>query len=243
MQHLITVLREFTSSAINLVFPPSCVHCGRERALLCHICVAELTLLLRNVCRLCAEPLSKAGTCGRCVAERPAFDRLYGSVLYETPVGSAIKALKFDDVRALGGMLAGMFNVEALSRSEAEMVVPVPMHKTRLWSRGFNQSEILGRKLAQRVEIAFRSDVLVRTIDTMAQSEQPTAAARRSALAGGFSVEPGAVKTITGKRLLLVDDVFTTGSTVNACAEALRSAGASWVGVVALAVQPIGGLK
>jgi ComF family protein len=177
------------------------------------------------------------------VAERPAFDRLYGSVLYETPVGSAIKALKFDDVRALGGMLAGMFDVEALSRSEAEMVVPVPMHKTRLRSRGFNQSEILGRKLAQRVEIAFRSDVLVRTIDTMAQSEQPTAAARRSTLAGGFSVEPGAVKTITGKRLLLVGDVFTTGSTASACAEALKSAGASWVGVVALAVQPIGGLK
>ena len=243
MQHLITALREFTSSAINLVFPPSCVHCGSEGALLCHICVAESTLLLRNVCRLCAEPLPKPGTCARCVAERPSINRLYGSFLYETPIGSAIKALKFDDVRAIGGVLGDLFNVETMGRSDADLIVPVPMHGSRLRARGFNQSEILGRKLSSRLGIEFRGDVLVRLRDTMPQSEQPTAVARHSALAGVFAVKPDAVSVITGKRVLIVDDVFTTGSTVKACADALKLAGTSWVGVAALAVQPIGGLK
>jgi ComF family protein len=177
------------------------------------------------------------------LAESSSIDRLYGSYLYETPVGSAIKAFKFDDVRALGSVLAKMLNVGALSRSDADLVVPVPLHKSRLRSRGYNQSEILPRLLSRRVAIGFRNDVLVRTMDTVPQSEQPTAAARHSALVGVFEVRPGSAAAVVGKRVLLLDDVFTTGSTVKAAASALKLAGASWVGVVAVAIQPIGGLK
>ncbi|MEE8046672.1 MAG: ComF family protein, partial [Dehalococcoidia bacterium] len=154
------------------------------------------------------------------MAERPAIDRLYGSYLYETPVGSAIKALKFDDVRSLSGVLAGMFDVEALGRSEADLVVPIPLHKSRHRSRGFNQSELLGRLLSNRLNVTFRSDVLVRTGQTIPQSEQPTAAARHSALAGAFEVKQKTAGVVAGRRVLLVDDVFTTGSTVKACASA-----------------------
>jgi len=243
MLHLITAPKEITASAINLVFPPSCVHCGSPGALLCHICVSESSSVQKNVCRKCAEPLAKAGTCARCVSERSSIDRLYASYLYESPVGSAIKALKFDDVRALGGVLARMFDVDAMSRSDADLVVPVPLHKSRLRSRGYNQSELLELLLSNRIEIKFQADVLVRTRQTVPQSELPTAAARHRALAGGFSVKPSSMKSVSGKRILLVDDVFTTGSTVKACADALKTAGASWVGVAALAVQPIGGLK
>jgi ComF family protein len=243
MLHLITALREITASAINLVFPPSCVHCGREGALLCHICISESSFVQKNVCRKCAEPLAKAGTCARCVSERSSVDRLYASYLYETPIGSAIKALKFDDVRALGSVLAKMFDVDAMSRSGADLVVPVPLHRSRLRSRGFNQSELLGQLLSNRIEIGFKGDVLVRTSQSVPQAELPTAAARHRALVGGFTVKPGSVKSVVGKRILLVDDVFTTGSTVKACADALKTAGASWVGVAALSVQPIGGLK
>ncbi|HIF71141.1 MAG TPA: ComF family protein [Dehalococcoidia bacterium] len=243
MPYLITALREFTSSAMNLVFPPSCVHCSREGSLLCHICVAESTPLLKNVCRKCAEPLAKAGTCARCSTEKSPIDRLYGSFLYETPVGSAIEALKFDDVRSLGGVLGEMFDVEGLRRSDADLIVPVPLHKSRLRSRGFNQSAVLARRLAGRMDIEFRDDALVRTGERVPQSEQPTALARERAMSGAFAVKSSSVAAFADKRILLVDDVFTTGSTVKACASALKSAGASWVGVAALAVQPIGALK
>jgi ComF family protein len=243
MPQLITALREFTSNAINLVFPPSCVHCSREGSLLCHICIAESTPLLQNVCRKCAEPLAKAGTCVRCREEKSPIDRLYGSFLYESPVGSAIKALKFDDVRSLGNVLGAMFDIEAFSRSDAELIVPVPLHKSRLRSRGFNQSAVLGRRLADRMYIDFNDDALVRTGERITQSEQPTAVARERAMSGAFAVKSSSIDAVVDKRILLVDDVFTTGSTVKVCASVLKSAGASWVGVATLAVQPIGALK
>ena len=242
MRHLLTALREITSGAINLLFPPTCVHCGREGALLCHICASESTLVLQNVCRKCAEPLVKPGTCARCVADASSLDRLYGSYLYESPVGSAVRAFKFDDVRALGSALAEMFNVDAMSRSAADLLVPIPLHKSRLRSRGYNQSAILARLLSERLGLETRN-VLVRVAHTVPQSELPTATVRHSAMAGGFSTGPDASAVVNGKRVLLVDDVFTTGSTVKAAADVLKSAGASWVGVAALTVQPIGALK
>ncbi|MCH8230010.1 MAG: ComF family protein, partial [Chloroflexi bacterium] len=110
---------------------------------------------------------------------------------------------------------------------------------------------VLGRLLSRRLGIEFRDDVLVRVRDTTPQTGQPTAVARQRSLASVFEVRSGVTRSVTkniardidGKRVLLVDDVFTTGSTVKSCAATLKSAGASWVGVVTLAVQPIGALK
>ena len=207
--------------------------------MLCHICVSELTAVLQNVCRLCAEPLAKPGTYSRCVAERPWIDRLYGSFLYETPVGTSIKSLKFDDERALRTILGGTVNTEAMDRSEADVIVMVPMHSSRLRSWGFNQSGLFARMLSNRMEVAFGGDVLVRVGQTIPQSEQPAAAARHGAL----KVRASRVSAVVGKRILKVDEVFTTGSTVKGCAAALKTHGVSWVGVAASAVQPIGALK
>ena len=248
---MIATLRGFTSYALNLVFPPSCVNCGREGELLCHNCVAESTAVQSNVCRKCAESLTKAGTCTRCVAERSSLDRLYASYMYDSPIGSAIKTFKFEDIRALGPVLAEVFNIGAMRRSDADLVVPVPLHSSRSRARGYNQSEVLGRILSRRIGVEFRNDVLIRTRDTAPQTEQPTAVARQRSLASVFEVRPCVTRdgaknipnNIDGLRVLLVDDVFTTGSTVKSCAAVLKSAGASWVGVAALAVQPIGALK
>ncbi|MDA1278806.1 MAG: ComF family protein [Chloroflexi bacterium] len=177
------------------------------------------------------------------MAERTGLDRLYASFLYESPVGSAIKAFKFDDIRAPGPVVAKMINVDAMRRAEADVVVPVPLHGSRLRARGFNQAEILAEHLSARLGAVYRPNSLIRTRDTMPQTAQPTAATRRRALTGAFAIEPGAATLFAGKRVLLVDDVFTTGSTIIACAEVLKATGARWVGAAVLAVQPIGSLK
>jgi ComF family protein len=198
-------------------------------------------------CRKCAESLTRAGTCERCVAERSSLDRLYASYMYDCAVGSALKAFKFDDLRALGPLLAELFDFDAMRRSDADLVVPVPLHGSRSRARGYNQSEIFGRLLSHRLGLNFRSDVLIRTRDTRSQTMQPSAEARQRSLTDVFAVKPDVAKSATGSvenfRVLLVDDVFTTGSTAKSCAAALKQAGANWVGVVVLAVQPIGGLK
>ena len=240
---MINTFRDLTSYALNLVFPSSCVHCSREGELLCHICRAESTAVSREVCRKCAEPLAKPGTCSRCVFEHSNLDRLYGSFLYDSPVGSAIKAFKFDDIRALGPILSEMIDTDLLCRVDADIAAPVPLHRSRERARGFNQSELLGRLLSARLGIPFSGNLLVRSRDTGAQSAQPTAAARHRAMTGAFTARRDQVELVAGRRVLLIDDVFTTGSTINACADVLKAAGASWVGAAVLAVQPIGGLK
>ncbi len=122
------------------------------------LCVPESILLLSNVCQKCAEPLPTRGT-GRCVAEQSPLERLHGSYLYDTPVGPAIKALKFDDVRAVGAVLGTMLNIEVVSRSGAELVQPVPLHDSRLRSIGFNQSASQGQLLAYHLDIYFPATV------------------------------------------------------------------------------------
>ena len=228
---------------MDLVFPPTCVHCGRDGSLLCSACLVDSPAVSKDVCKKCAEPLAKPGTCTRCVIEGSSLDRLYGSYLYESPMGSAVRAFKFDDVRALGSVLGGMFNTEQMSRAELDIVVPVPMHKSRIRERGYNQSAILAQKLAESLGVEYRGDLLIRSTNTVPQSEQPTAVARRGALSGAFEVDLDSVGVIADRRILVVDDVFTTGSTLNAVAATLKSAGARWVGGCALTVQPIGSLK
>jgi len=152
-----------------------------------------------DVCRKCAEPLSQAGLCSRCVAENSSLDRLYGSYLYETPIGSAIRAFKFNDVRALSGALGDLFYVERLKRADIDLVSAIPMHKSRLRSRGYNQSEILGRKLSNRLEVRFQPGLLARSKSAPPQSEQPTAVARKAAAIGAFGVKSSLIDRIEGK--------------------------------------------
>ena len=240
---MISMVKELASGAADLLFPSSCVHCGRDSELICQACVEDSTRLGKNVCSKCAEPLRKAGTCARCVSEAPPLDLLYGSFLYDSPIGTAIRALRFEDVRALSGVLAEMFDAIALEKIDIDLVVPVPLHKSKLRSRGFNQSELVARGLAKKLGVEIAPKMLIRTVATIAQSEQPTAIARKKAVHGAFGVVSDHESTLTGKRVLLVDDVFTTGSTINSAAGALKKAGAAWVGAAVLAVQPIGSMK
>jgi ComF family protein len=115
------------------------------------------------------------------------------------------------------------------------VIVPVPLHPLRLWVRRFNQSALLAKALARRVHKPYEPLALLRTRSTPSQGEMPSAQARRKNMRGAFRVDTRRARAVKGRKVLLVDDVLTTGATVDACARALKKAGASQVAVLTLA--------
>jgi ComF family protein len=176
-------------------------------------------------------PLDEQGRCGMCRNGLRGFDAAYCYGSYLGELREVIHLFKYDRVKPLAGPLGALLK-EALPVDESfDAVVPVPLHWRRRWERGFNQSELLGRIVARHRGIACR-DLLRRLRSTDAQAGL-SRTARRENVAAAFRVRGG--RRLDGQRLLLIDDVMTTGSTVAACARALKQAGAARVAVLTVA--------
>jgi ComF family protein len=188
-------------------------------------------------CAACAAALARAGAafcvpCSasieECEGEGPIAFAEYGGAL-----ARAIHRFKYEDSPELGRSLGALLRRACLRRRlEVDVVVPVPLHARRLATRGYNQSALLGRHVARCVGAALVTRALVRAVDTAPQVELPREA-RRSNVAGAFRVVRAVL--VEGRSVALVDDVSTTGATLNACQEALIAAGASRVTSVVLA--------
>ena len=225
---------------LDLLFPPLCIGCRASVASwgFCASCWSALTFLDGPACACCGLPFPVAlegdNFCAACLSRPPAFERARAIFAYDKASRGAILALKHADrldlVPGFAGWLAR--NGQDLI-GHCDVVVPVPLHRSRLWRRRYNQSAELARRLAHDFKLAFDPFALVRSRATASQGAMASAKARRRNVLGAFKVpEPGRV---TGKRILLLDDVMTTGATVEACARALKRAGAGTVHVLALA--------
>jgi ComF family protein len=173
--------------------------------------------------------------CGRCRKRRPVFSYARSAVSYGELAREALHAFKFGGCRALaaplGDLLAGL-GVASLPEASPHILVPVPLHPAREQERGFNQSLLLARRLGHAWGLPVRADILARTIATPPQAELD-AQARRANVRGAFAVRRP--ELVAGRHVIVVDDVFTTGSTVTACAETLRRGGARTVGALTVA--------
>jgi ComF family protein len=176
-------------------------------------------------------PLDSHGVCALCRAGIQGFDRAASFGYYDDALRGLIHLLKYSGMRPLAPVLSRLLD-RALPREDRyDFVVPVPLHWRRRWSRGFNQSELLAQGIASRRGIPLLN-ALARVKATAIQAGL-TSAGRRRNMSGAFRLRPGAA--LRGKRILLVDDVFTTGATAGACARVLKSAGASSVTLLTLA--------
>ena len=176
---------------------------------------------------------SPSHLCDECRHRTRPFDRCRCGGIYEGALREAIHRVKFDGERALGRRL-GRWLFRSLSGETAEVdwVVPVPLHPRKVRERGFNQSEILSLAIAEAAGLAHAPRCLLKTTPTRSQATLGKRDRRRN-LRGTFAVAPGF--SMTGKRVLLVDDIYTTGCTVEECARVLRRGGARAVRVVTLA--------
>lgn len=225
------LLRGLASRGLDLLFPSECAVCNREGSFLCAGCEPRLPRLVTPYCRTCAEPEVPA-VCSWCRAEAPAYDRIRAPYRYTGPVRDMVHDLKYANIRALAPTLGGlMADYLETRRYEADVLVPVPLHHRRERRRGYNQSRLLAREVGRRIGVPAADDSLLRTIDTPPQVSMSGREERRRNIDGAFDC----TQAVTGLRVLLIDDVVTTGSTMSACAAALKQAGASSVVGLALA--------
>lgn len=236
-------MKRWWKTALDLVYPRACGVCGRDPgpddAHVCWECLAEVQMISHPFCSVCGNPLEgridHAYTCFHCHEERPHFDRARAAARFRGPMTRLVHLLKYHEAFWLEEDLAGLLHAccgTHYDTAEIDLVTCVPLFHVRHRARGFNQSELIGRALARRLERPCAPGALRRVRDTQTQTHL-TAPERASNVRLAFSVTRPSV--VRERRVLLVDDVMTTGATVNECARALKEAGAAGVLVVTLA--------
>ena len=230
---------------VDLVFPPRCPLCGDalgEQGGLCIACWSKLVIPGNPACALCQRPLGDAFsgtdsdllTCAPCLAAPPRHDGIAAATLYNPTSRDLVLAFKHGRRVGLGTLL-GRLMAARVGELEGEwLVVPVPLHRWRLWKRGFNQSALLARTIATAPGRTLAVDALVRTRATpslggLGRSD------RAKALRGSIAVNRVWKTRLAGAQVLLVDDVMTSGATSDACLRALRRAGATQVRIACFA--------
>jgi competence protein ComFC len=234
-------LAEISDALVSVVFPPGCRICESlltkaSRVPLCQECLSSFERVPSIICQVCGRPLPglarKEGEpllCSACQGRTYAFDRARSFALYKDAVVRAILLLKFEQIEPLGawfaGQLAEMVNVDS-DRLSVDVVVPVPLHREREKERGYNQAALLSKPLAKRLRLPHRAVLLMRT-RARPDKQVLSLEERWESVRGAFATRPGS--QVDNLRVLLVDDVLTTGATLDACARALREAGAKSV--------------
>ncbi len=185
------------------------------------------------VCDGCGGPFpyhqGEGARCGACMAKPRAFQRARAACLYDERSRDLILKLKHADRPELGRLFAlWLSRAAAPLLAEADAVVPVPLHRARLFSRRYNQAAEIARPLARMAGLAYLPDALVRARATASQGGK-SGRGRRINVKGAFQVPSGCARRVAGRRIVLVDDVLTTGATAETCARALLQAGAATV--------------
>jgi ComF family protein len=235
---------ELVRAAVEVVLPPQVLDGARgagpvQTRGLTAAAWAQIAFIEAPVCDGCGAPQAydpgEGVRCAGCLARPRAFDRVRAAVTYDEASRDLILKLKRADRTDLAGLFA-LWLARAASDlvSDTDIVVPVPLHPLRLIERRFNQAAEIARPLARRAGLAYLPGALVRRRNTNSQGGRSGSGRRRN-VAAAFAAPKGAWPRLAGKRVLLVDDVITTGATAEACARVLKAAGAARVHVAAVA--------
>ena len=208
-----------------LLLGGSCFLCrGAASEALCAPCIASLPRLPGERCPRCALPSRAGAVCGRCLAHPPRYDATVAAWWYAFPADALVHALKFRGELALAPLLARLLAERLRAAAPVDCVLPVPLSRARLAERGYNQSAEIARRLAAATGAALELAACTRVRDTPQQADLPWAERARN-VRGAFRSE----RDFSGQKVALVDDVMTTGATLDELAATLKAAGAAEV--------------
>ena len=216
-------LNQVKSRVADFLFPPHCIGCGLDGEFICFRCRSNLHRLLPPICSRCGKPLGQEDHCYSCQGLQLELDGIQSPFLFEGIIRNAIHKFKYNNYSTLAFTLA-LLLAEYWKPvfKEVDIIVPVPLHSRRLRARGYNQAALLAQELGGLINLPVENEILFRVQNSSAQVKASNAEIRRKNVMGAFDCHS---RTLEGKNVLLIDDVCTTGATLNACATALKRNG------------------
>jgi ComF family protein len=239
--------RQAGRAVLDVLLPPQCAVCDAavdEPGKLCPACFRQTGFVTEPFCAVCGVPFPSAAfggpdmLCPGCHAERPLFRRARAALRYDAQGRRLILPFKHADRTEMAAVLAPhMVRAGAVLLRDTDLLVPAPLHRARLFRRRYNQAALLAKAIGRIAGRACLLDALLRQRATEALGEK-SAAERAAEVAGAFAVRPRRASRLIGRRVLLIDDVMTSGATANACTSALLDAGVAAVDVLVAARVP-----
>ncbi|MBM7623026.1 ComF family protein [Sporohalobacter salinus] len=239
------VLYDLWRGLLNLIYPhpAKCLYCDSEKMIssqiqLCRDCLSQIEYITDNYCISCGKPMNdKDKKCSTCQERKYYFNQARAVALYSGSLVDYIHRLKYQGEQILAkplGKLLGICGTKFYDLQEIDLILSVPMAVEKFKSRGFNQAHLLALEVGNYFKLPVNNGVLRRAVNTVSQSKL-SPAERKKNVSNIFYCEPDRLGMIEDKDLLLIDDIYTTGATVNECAKVLQRAGAASVSVLTLA--------
>jgi len=217
-------LKQLQNEVTEFLFPCVCIGCGKFGDFICVECSRKLPRLLPPVCQRCGKPEPSAHLCTECWKKHKGIDGIRSVFIFEGLIRTAIYELKYYNLRyicrILGKYMADYYRQNNLV---GDYLVPVPLHAKRYKQRGYNQSELLAARLSELTGVPMLANALRRVVDNVPQARTASIDERLANVEGIFKCE---TDLVAGKEIIIIDDVCTSGATLEACSEALRRAGA-----------------
>jgi ComF family protein len=225
-------------AALDLLFPQWCIGCGKEGSYICGSCRHSLETIFPPVCPRCGRPqpgTASAAECSNCAGRLTSIRSVNAPFLFTGVIRDAIHEFKYRNLRALGPELAQLlFEYFRLNPVPGDVFVPVPLHPKRFKERGYNQSAVLARELGRLTGLPVIGDCLIRTKFISSQARSAGVSERQNNVTGAFARRDG---RLAGRQVILIDDVSTSGATLESCAGTLMAAGAAAVRGLVIALE------
>ncbi|MEW6142788.1 MAG: ComF family protein [Chloroflexota bacterium] len=224
--------RRYTEAILDFLFPRACINCGQRGALLCQNCFRHLAPV-GPACPKCGRPQANDSLCAACWGRESPIDGIHSPYRFQGIARTAIHEFKYHGLRSMAEPLAHLLaNYLVKNPVPGDTFLPVPLHSRRLKERGYNQSALLASHLSRLTGIPIEENTLIRLKNTPPQVRSSSVDTRHSNVAGAFACRN---EHLRGRSVIIIDDVCTSGATLEACAVAIKAAGASTVHGLTLA--------